>query len=68
MKVARGAFLEVLREQAVRRINEKNPRKEIYTESAYRLEPKWEENYKRKYDRAQKLVKAFSVVEIATHH
>ncbi len=33
LKITRGAFLEVLGDHAVRKIKEKNPRKEIYTES-----------------------------------
>ncbi len=46
LKVARGAFLEMLGNHAVRKIKEKNPRKEVYTESVTWLKQQWEEVWK----------------------
>ncbi len=47
LKITRGAFLEVLGDHAVRKMKEKNPREEIYTESITWLKKQWEEIWKK---------------------
>ena len=42
LEVVGDAFLEVLAEQAVRRINEMNPRKQIYSQPLTWLKKQWE--------------------------
>ena len=56
LKVARGAFLEVLGNHAVRKIKEKNPCKEVYTESVTWLKHQWEEIWKTPENKTEELV------------
>ncbi len=61
LKVKRGgAFPEALGEHAKRKIKEKNPRKEVYTETITWLKKQWEEIWKRLEDKTEEPVNLFS--------
>ncbi len=61
LKITRGAFLEVLGDHAVKKIKEKNPRKEIYTESITWLKKQWEEIWKLTDNKIDELVNLFGL-------
>ncbi len=65
LKVARGAFLDVLGNHAVRKIKEKNPRKEVYTESVTWLKQQWEEIWKTPENKTEELVNLLSIAKEA---
>ncbi len=63
LKITRGAFLEVLGDHAVRKIKEKNPRKEIYTESITWLKKQREQIWKNADTKVGEFVNLFSLIK-----